>query len=127
MPQALLLTAFMGAEPVSEPVPGRKKAKEKKQGQDKPGQFRAPMWSHLILSFLALAALFPLVWAARLGMLPLVGLAVAPLALRAALELKAKDLNAKQRRKAGTKTLISYLALSLLLLAALAGERFLRN
>ena len=30
LPQALLLTAFMGAEPVSEPVPGRKKRPRKK-------------------------------------------------------------------------------------------------
>ncbi len=126
LPQTLLLVAVLWADPVL----FRKwdqTAGQEASDPDPHGQTRITLWAHLGLVVLGLAALGLLVQGAGAGPLALLGLAMAPLGLSAALELRKKNLTPESVKRARKKTIISYLALAMLLIAGLVGESFLRS
>ena len=79
LPQALLLSAVMGTDPVLMRTWTRRKSNGGKAPSGQAEEPGATLWSHLALSLLALASLVPLARVAQVGWLALIGLAAAPL------------------------------------------------
>ncbi len=126
LPQTILLVAVLWADPLLPRLWDLKKTGEGERSGPGPDRAAPTLWTHLGLLVLALAALVLLVFATGGGWLLLLGLAVAPLGLSAALELGKKGPAAGPAGRARAKTVLTCVGLSLLLSAGLVGERFLR-
>ena len=124
IPQALLLVALMWTGPLRPRLWDNKKTGAKSPGRPEPEQAGPNRWTHLGLVALALASLVLLLFTTRAGLLVLMGLAVAPLGLGAALDLGKGDPEALKRSQ--TRTVLAFVGLALLLSVGLLGERFLR-
>lgn len=124
LPQAFLLAAITATDPER----FRLREGGAAEGEDRSGAEparKAPLvWTHLALAALGLGGLVLLYFGTRAGLLVLLGFAVAPLSLGAALDLG--RAGSVPPGRARTRSFLAFAALSLLLSLGLLGERFLR-